>query len=96
VILDGFDMREALAGTAPSQRKELFSERRGDRAARVGNWKWVDSERGGGLFDLSKDIGEQHDLSKERPEVLERLQARFAAWETAMAEAEPRRPFKNF
>ncbi len=56
----------------------------------------MDSKRGSGLFDLSKDIGEQHDLSKERPEVLERLQARFAAWEKAMAEAEPRRPFKDF
>jgi hypothetical protein len=70
--------------------------RRGDRAARVGNFKWVESARGSGLFDLSSDIGEQRDLSKEKPDVLDELRSRFAAWEKQMAEAEPRGPFKNF
>lgn len=96
VILDGFDMTPVLAGKTKSSRKEMFWQRRGDRAARVGNWKWVDSARGSGLFDLSQDIGEQHDLSKERPEVLRMVQARFAAWKKEMDEAEPRRPFRDF
>ena len=51
----------------------MFWQRRKDRAARVGNYKWVESARGNGLFDLSKDIGERHDLSAEQPEVLARL-----------------------
>jgi arylsulfatase A-like enzyme len=96
VKLDGFDMAPVLAGKQKSPRKEMFWQRRGDRAARVGNYKWVESSRGSGLFDLSSDIGEQHDLSKEKSEVLSMVKSRFAAWEKRMAEAEPREPFKNF
>ncbi|NQT54558.1 hypothetical protein HQ576_21055 [bacterium] len=56
----------------------------------------MESSRGGGLFDLANDVGEARDLSKERPEVLRRVRERFAAWAKAMAQAEPRGPFKNF
>jgi arylsulfatase A-like enzyme len=96
VVLDGFDMTPVLAGKKKSPRKEMFWQRRGDRAARVRNWKWVESSRGSGLFDLAKDIGEQQDLSKERPDVLRMVKSRFAAWEKLMAEAEPRGPFRDF
>jgi len=96
VVLDGFDMTPVLAGKEPSPRSEMFWQRRGDRAARVGNWKWVESAKGSGLFDLSTDIAEKHDVSQGRPEVLGRVKARFAAWKTQMDEAEPRRPFRDF
>jgi len=96
VVLDGFDMTPVLAGKQKSPREEMFWQRRDDRSARVGNWKWVQSSRGSGLFDLSKDIGEQNDLSKERPDVLQMVKSRFAAWEKRMAEAEPRGPFRDF
>jgi len=96
VVLDGSDMATVLSGRQKSSRKEMFWQRRGDKAARVGNYKWVDSSRGSGLFDLSSDIGEQHDLSKEKPDVLSMVKSRFAAWEKRMAEAEPRGPFRNF
>ena len=74
----------------------MFRQRRGDKAAGAGNYKWVESSRGSGLFDLSSDISEQHDLSKERPDVLSMVKSRLAAWEKCMAEAEPRGPFRNF
>jgi len=96
VTLDGFDMAPVLVGKEGSPRKEMFWQRRGDKGARVGDWKWVDSKKGAGLFDLSTDLGEQHDLSAKEPEVLRRVQARFAAWEQDMAEAEPRGPFRDF
>jgi hypothetical protein len=96
VKLDGFDMASVLKGKQKSPRKEMFWQRRGDKAARVGNYKWVESSRGSGLFDLSSDIGEQHDLSKEKPDVLNMVKSRFAAWEKLMSEAEPRGPFRNF
>lgn len=96
VVLDGFDMMPVIAGKQKSPRKEMFWQRRGDKAARVGNWKWVQSSRGSGLFDLSKDIGEQNDLLKERPDVLRMVKSRFAAWERLMANAEPRGPFRDF
>ncbi len=96
VTLDGFDMAAVLAGKERSPRTEMFWQRRGDKAARVGRYKWVDSRRGSGLFDLSNDIGEQNDLSKQRPELLAKLKARFANWKQEMANAEPRRPFRDF
>ena len=96
VVLDGSDMASVLAGRQKSSRKEMFWQRRCDKAARVGNYKWVESSRGSGLFDLTSDIGEQHDLSSEKPDVLSMIKSRFAAWEKRMAEAEPRGPFRNF
>jgi len=96
VVLDGFDMTEVLAGKRKSPRTEMFWQRRSDKAARVGDFKWVESSRGSGLFDLSSDIGEQHDLSKERPDVLKRVKSHFVAWQKTMAAAEPRRPFRDF
>jgi arylsulfatase A-like enzyme len=96
VVLDGFDMTPVLAGKQKSPRKEMFWQRRGDKAARIGNWKWVKSSRGSGLFDLSKDIGEQKDLSKEKPNVLRMVKSHFASWKKRMADAEPRGPFRDF
>jgi hypothetical protein len=96
VVLDGFDVREVLAGTGPSPRNDMFWQRRHDRAARVGHYKWVESQAGGGLFDLSQDVGEQHDLSLQRPELLAEMRARFAAWQRQMEQSEPRGPFRDY
>ena len=96
VVLDGHDMWPSLTGEASSPRTAMFWQRRADKAARVGHWKWVDSTRGGGLFDLSTDIGETVDLSTSRPDELARLQAAFAEWREAMESAEPRGPFRDF
>ncbi|MBN2311043.1 MAG: sulfatase-like hydrolase/transferase [Candidatus Hydrogenedentes bacterium] len=96
IPLDGFDIAPVLAGREPSPRTEMFWKRRGDCAARVGNWKWVDSAKGSGLFDLASDIGEEHDLSAERPEQLARVKARYDAWIDAMENAEPRGPFRDY
>ena len=60
-------------------------------------WKWVDTGKGGGLFDLTQDVGETTDLSESQPEILEDLQRRYEAWyEETMIQAEPRGPFKDF
>ncbi len=96
IIYDGFDMLPVLQGKQSSPRAEMFWERRSDHAARVGRWKWVVSRRGSGLFDLSTDLGERRDLTAEKPEVLEMIEARFANWKREMAEAEPRGPFRDY
>lgn len=96
VKLDGFDILPALNGETKSPRQEMFWQRRGDKAARVGNWKWVESEAGSGLFDLSTDLAETRDLSSSRPEVLNRVKQRFAAWQTEMEASEPRGPFRDY
>ena len=99
IKLDGFDMQPVLCGEKKSPRQEMFWQRRNDKAARVGNWKWIDGARdgkGGGLFDLSADIDEMHDLSKKKPDVLKMMQDRFAAWRREMDESEPRGPFRDY
>ncbi len=96
VAYDGFDMLPVLQGEAPSQRVDMYWQRRDDKAARYKNWKWVESQRGSGLFDLAADIGEQHDLSTEQPQQLNRMKARWAAWRKQMDEAEPRGPFRDY
>ncbi len=96
VAMDGFDMTGVLAGERESSRTEMFWQRRADKAARVGHWKWVETPQGGGLYDLSKDIGESEDLSTAHPEKLKELQARFDRWRAEMDAAEPRGPFKDY
>jgi arylsulfatase A-like enzyme len=96
IELDGFDMIPVLQGKKKSTRTEMFWQRRLDKAARVGHWKWVESGRGNGLFDLRKDLSEKRDLSAERPEILKKLKDRFENWKREMAAAEPRGPFRDF
>ena len=98
VVLDGYNWWSTLRGKDPSPRREMFWKRRNLKAAKVGNWKWVDmGEKGGGLFDLSKDIGETKDLSTQQPQVLAMVRKKFDAWyRETMIEAEPRGPFKDY
>ncbi len=96
LTLDGYDMLPVLAGHQPSPRHEMFWQRRSDKAARVGHWKWVESSRGGGLFDLSQDIGETTDLADTHPERLADLKAAFDRWRAEMDAAEPRGPFRDY
>jgi arylsulfatase A-like enzyme len=96
VALDGHDMLPTLAGSAPSPRKEMFWEFRGQKAARIGNYKWLDSEQGRGLYDLASDLGEKNDLSTKQSEKAAEIAARWAAWRKQMDQAEPRGPFRDY
>ncbi len=96
VVLDGFDLLPVLRGEKKSSRTEMFWQRRLDKGARVGHWKWVESTRGNGLFDLRTDLAEKKDLSKSKPEILKMLKARFALWQKQMKTAEPRGPFRDY
>ncbi|MBI5775631.1 MAG: sulfatase-like hydrolase/transferase [Verrucomicrobia bacterium] len=96
VKLDGFDMMPILRGEKKSPRTEMFWQRRGDMAARVGNWKWISSSRGNGLFDLATDLGEERDLAKDKPDIAAMMKAKFGAWRAEMDAAEPRGPFRDY
>jgi len=96
LTLDGFDMLPVLQGKANSSREEMCWERRDLKAARYRNWKWIDTPKYGGLFDLSKDINESKDLTKAKPEIAKMMRDRFAAWKDRMNKAEPRGPFRDY
>ena len=96
VILDGYNMLPTLSGEGPSPRKEMFWEFRGQKAARVGHFKWIESERASGLYDVVSDLGEKNDLSAAKPELAADIRARWLAWRKEMDAAEPRGPFRDY
>ena len=96
VVLDGFDLGPVLRGEAQHRRTEMFWQEKSSKAARVGNWKWVETAQGGGLFDLATDPAEKNDLSAERPEALAMIRAKWSAWRQEMDAAEPRGPFRDY
>lgn len=95
-VLDGFDVLPVLRDGQASPRTAMFWEQRTNRAARVEHWKWIESARGSGLFDLREDLGEKRDLSADKPEVLAMMRRRFAEWKKAMDTSEPRGPFRDY
>ncbi|HZN32313.1 MAG TPA: N-acetylgalactosamine-6-sulfatase, partial [Pirellulaceae bacterium] len=94
--LDGFDMLSTLAGKSPSPRKEMYWEFRGQKAARVGNNKWIEANNYRGLFDLTSDLGEKIDLTEKQPALAAEIAGKWAAWRKEMEEAEPRGPFRDY
>jgi arylsulfatase A-like enzyme len=106
VRLDGFDMMPLLESRtsapqprhlhSPSQRREIYWQRRSEKAARVGEWKWVEQAAGEGLFHLPSDPGEQKDLSAEKPDVLAMVRGKWKAWRAEMDASEPRGPFRDY
>ncbi|MBI3462860.1 MAG: sulfatase-like hydrolase/transferase [Planctomycetes bacterium] len=86
-VWDGIDVGPVLRG-GPAPQRDFFWQFRGFSAVRSGNWKLVRSTPEGEweLYDLGKDVGEQRDLARMRPEVVEDLAERFevriaTAWE---------------
>lgn len=106
VKLDGFNMLPVLQGKQKSPRREMFWDWPSVyQAARVDNYKWVAYVPRGNkdnrppteeLFDLASDPSETRNLAGEKPDVLARVKARFAAWRAEMEAAEPRGPFRNY
>lgn len=96
VVFDGYDMLPTLAGQTPSPRTEMFWEFRGQKAARIGNFKWLEAAQGTGLFDLTADIGEKQDLSQKLPDLAAKMSARWTAWRSQMDQTEPRGPFRDY
>jgi arylsulfatase A-like enzyme len=104
--IDGVDLIPFLTGKRPGAphdalfwRSRTMSDNYG---MRQGRWKFVHStERsdrpgprqepaGDMLFDLASDLGERHDLARERPETVAELKRRYEAW-SAEVDADCRR-----
>jgi arylsulfatase A-like enzyme len=51
------------------------------RAARRGQWKYIDDRGQYFLFDLSTDPGERHDVAQQHPNLIRELRALVAKWE---------------
>jgi len=85
--LDGIDLTPALTGARGSVPRELFwriTQRRRQKAARAGDWKYLRKDDGEFLYDLAADPGEKSDLKLAQPAVFQRMRARMDAWEREM------------
>jgi uncharacterized sulfatase len=74
--LDGLSIAPTLLGEPEKQKAHeylywAFYERGGAQAARMGNWKAVQQPYHSAvrLYDLAKDIGEEHDVADADPEI---------------------------
>ena len=85
--IDGVNLMPFLIGDRKTPHPELCWEYGRQWAIRQGPWKLTfalpDKEAKApvlGLYDLSRDIGESHDLASEQPERVKQLQADWADW----------------
>jgi len=86
-VYDGRNMLPVLRGESKKPLHEaLFWYDGTDQwAVRAGKWKLLSQKGSLELYDLSSDIGEKNDLSKENPQIVERLQQTYTAWKNQMA-----------
>jgi len=88
--VDGVSFKDVLLGKSDSvDRKAIYwhyPHNRQEAAVREGRYKLLHrfKEDRVELYDLQTDIGEQHDLSKERPELAGRLLGKLKAWQESV------------
>lgn len=93
VKLEGINLLPILEGRAPETPRTLFWRTAGSRqrAVRSGDWKLVVDTGSTFVFDLRTDIGERHDLARQRQDIARRLRPLITRWENDVdAEAKAR------
>ena len=85
--LDGVNLLPYLRGeNAGAPHEYLFWHYGGQTAVRHGNWKLYKDNRGTvEFYDLAADIGEQHNLAKEKPDLARQLDAALEKWSAETA-----------
>lgn len=86
IATDGVDLTPFLTGTANgSPHETLFWSNGPNTAVRHGHWKLVRSGDSKWLYDLSADVGEEHNLKDSHVERLEELESRLNQWQDQMS-----------
>jgi arylsulfatase A-like enzyme len=79
--LDGINILPLLFENTPLPERTLFWKMGNEIAVRKGPWKLVHPEDNNvALYNLTEDIGEQEDLSKEKPELVKALWNEYESW----------------
>ena len=74
-----------LEGRAPKQERTLYwrsapNSNRTQQAVRQGDWKLVVDANHLLLYNLRDDIGERHDRTAQRPDIVRRLRPLLGEW----------------
>jgi len=79
--LEGVDLLPFLTGRKSGAPHEVLGWRFGEqRAVRKGDWKLLDMGQGWKLYNLAKDVAEQHELSQQEPDKVKELEAAYQEW----------------
>jgi arylsulfatase A-like enzyme len=82
---EGMDLFPMLEGRAPNVERVFFwrsapNSSRTQQAVRQGDWKLVVDANHMLLYNLREDIGERHDMTAQRPDIVRRLRPLLTAW----------------
>jgi arylsulfatase A-like enzyme len=71
--MDGVDLSPLLAGGRPPERSFAYGGYSNWLYARTDRWAFVSENRGRGrrLYDLAKDPGEEHNLARRHPHLID-------------------------
>jgi len=102
--IEGKSLRAVIENNTPSLHKQLIWKSGGSWAIRSGRWKLIGypQDHSGTsqlhldddllfLVDMSKDIGEQHNLAQQFPEKTELLKQNYLQWEYASKDDIPKK-----
>jgi arylsulfatase A-like enzyme len=81
--LDGIDLKPAILGKAQITDRVIFSSWRGRVGARTQRFRLGHQGR---LFDIPNDPGQRKDVSKQHPQVAERLKKQVAEFKSTVAD----------
>ncbi|MDX2178341.1 MAG: sulfatase-like hydrolase/transferase [Bryobacteraceae bacterium] len=91
--VDGIDLMPAMRGGPVTERTQFWRINRADRkqrAARKGDWKWLDDGPPfQALFNVKDDPGERSTKFYEYPEKVAELRGLYEAWERDLAKNPP-------
>jgi arylsulfatase A-like enzyme len=82
--LDGENLMPVCSGQRAPYDRTLFWRVRGFDAARVGRWKYLKSDAGEYLFDLSNDPGEKSDLRSTHADRFDAVRRQYRDWVAGM------------
>jgi arylsulfatase A-like enzyme len=84
--LDGVSLLPVLKSPAKPIARELYWKMlfRDQKALRAGDWKYLSVDGNEFLFDLAKDPRERANFARRDPERLDKMRARYLAWEEAL------------
>lgn len=77
--IDGISYLPAMLGNPQPTHESLFWKYRGKVALRTGKWKAVQTgpQKPFELYNLDADIGEQHNLANQHPDIAKRMQQKI-------------------
>lgn len=90
--LDGIDLMPVMRADKKNIERTLYwrtFQRTRQKAVRMGDWKYLQDEKGEHLFNLGNDQQEKNNLREKHPDIFGKLKKMYAEWEKTVLEPVP-------